>query len=203
MSRRTKLIIALVIILLLLLLAGGLLLVGRKSAQEGGVASRASEVPSATTASKPSRLTVPLGVVATQPEGTAPEQVTDVLAFARSFAERYGSFSTQSNFENMEALYPFMNPAMTQRSAAYIADQRTKKSPGNYQGTTTRALGAQVVSGAGTDTRTVRVSTQRQESTEAQVNARVYYQDIELTMVQVESQWKVDSVEWLNNREPK
>src|SRR3989338_3421724 len=65
----------------------------------------------------------------------------DLLDISRSFAERFGSFSNQSNFENVEGLKPFMTPAMRKWADTFVRDAAAKADPGApYYGITTRTL---------------------------------------------------------------
>ena len=131
------------------------------------------------------------------------KQATDVQqrevnleTLARSFAERYGSHSNQSDFENLEDLFPFMTEQMSKDSQKYVADQRAKKEVAiAYAGTTTQALSATFVERAD-NSAVINVATQRREIGSNSATPRIYYQDLTLTFVKVGEQWKVDGAEW-------
>ncbi len=119
-----------------------------------------------------------------------------ISAFVRPFAERFGTYSNQSNFKNLKDLMP----SMTERMRAWAQERVTveEKAPFQsvYKGTTTRALAVKIESldEAG-GLATVRVSTQRKESGEGD-DPRTYIQDVVLRLVKQNGEWLVDSAEW-------
>ncbi|MDD5567195.1 MAG: hypothetical protein PHH01_03280 [Patescibacteria group bacterium] len=132
---------------------------------------------------------------------TAPVTPTgeaSLKATARSFAERFGTFSNYSDYENVEHLLPYMTQRMKKWANKYIEEQRAKPPyTGIYSGTTTKALSVKTSSfeeAAGTAE--FLVSTQRKESTGTTSNARIYYQDIKIKFVKEQSVWKVDEAWW-------
>lgn len=122
---------------------------------------------------------------------------TDALALARSFAERFGSFSNQSNFENIRELTSLMTPLMRLTSDRLVADARAKTTPNApYYGITTRALASRVTAmDDGTGVADIVVSTQRREVKD-RATPRVFYQDLALTLKRVEGEWRVERAEW-------
>ena len=127
----------------------------------------------------------------------SPDGATNIEAIARSFTERFGSFSNQGDFENVEDLYPFMTAKMRQWAEGYVTAGRARQEAvaADYFGTTTRALGSQVI-GKGSQKMVVLVTAQRRESTTTALNARVYNQDIELVFVENAGIWRVDDARW-------
>lgn len=124
-------------------------------------------------------------------------QTASLESLARSFAERYGSYSNQSDFENLEDLYPFMTDKMRQYSQTYIAEQRARvgRDESIYSGTTTRALNVTFVS-RGDSTAVLNVATQRRESGAGLAEPKVYYQDLKLSLLKIGETWEVDEAEW-------
>ena len=134
--------------------------------------------------------------VRTAEEATAPDVRTNLKRIAAAFAERYGSYSNQGDYRNLEELRSLMTDRLARETTEFVTRSRAEgiQSP-EYTGITTRALVTNVVlfnEDAGTAD--VTVNTQREEITSA--GARIYYQKINLDFVQVGNLWKVDSIEW-------
>ena len=134
--------------------------------------------------------------VRTSEEAAAPDVRTNLKRIAAAFAERYGSYSNQGDYRNLEELRSLMTDRLAQETTEFVEKSRAEvvQSP-EYTGITTRALVTNVVlfdEEAGTAD--VTVNTQREEITSA--GTRVYYQEINLDFVQMGSLWKVDSIEW-------
>ena len=139
---------------------------------------------------------------ATGPEVAAPTpEKPDVGAnlkrLAASFAERYGSFSNQGDFENLKELRVFMTDSMVREVDAYIADAGSSgTATPAYVGMTTRALNSTVESlNESAGTATVRVNTQRQEVKSS--GTRVFYQELVLKFIRSGEIWEVDSADWM------
>lgn len=128
-----------------------------------------------------------------------PDSQANLKRLAASFAERYGSFSNQGDFENLKELKVFMTDSMAREVDAYIAEAgaRGTATPA-YVGMTTRALSSTIDSfNESAGTATVTVNTQRQEVTSA--GTRVFYQEIGLDFVRSGEIWEVDSAQWLED----
>lgn len=125
------------------------------------------------------------------------EAETTVMQIASSFAERFGSFSNQSDFANLEDLKILMTDKMAKWADDYMKEQREKitEIPGEYYGMTTKALNEKVVSQSDNAAQ-VRVATQRREATGTTANFKVIYQDILIDLVKEGDVWKVDGAYW-------
>lgn len=142
---------------------------------------------------QPSLKTQPIAPAASKV--TEPPPTPDLLDISRSFAERFGSFSNQSNFENVEGLKPFMTPAMRIWADKFISDAAAKMDPGApYYGITTRTLEV-VGKNVQESNATVIVKTQRRE-VKGTASPRVFYQDLSLTLQKVEGEWRVEKATW-------
>jgi hypothetical protein len=123
--------------------------------------------------------------------GTGPRQL------AKSFAERYGSFSNQADYENIVDLYPFMSAAMLARSEGFVAAESQKPPAQTYFGITTRSINVELAAfddAGGSATATVK--TQRQEFKTATGKPDVYYQDASVELIKEDGVWKVDALTW-------
>lgn len=201
MSRRTKIIIAVIVILLLLLAAAALLLLGGTPQAVPDAAAPATNQPSgglinSTTSGGITNVNTAAPAPAPAPV-PPPDESTGVRQLARSFAERYGSFSNQGNFENLTDLRVLMSAAMGARTDEYVAAESAKPPAQTYFGITTRAINVQMDAFDGdAGTATATVQTQRQEFRTATGKPDVYYQDAAIGLVRENGVWKVDSVTW-------
>ena len=120
----------------------------------------------------------------------------DLSKMATSFAERFGSYSNQSNYENISDLQVFMSKKMRAWADEFIA-QAKKNYSAIYYGVTTSAVSAEVKKfDTSAGQAEVLVKTQRQESTGTMSNGATSYQDLLLSFVKERNSWKVDSAVW-------
>jgi hypothetical protein len=123
----------------------------------------------------------------------------DVERMAKSFAERFGSFSNQSNFSNIVDLKIFMSEKMVVWADNYIkTNQKNNVASQVYYGITTKALSTVV--GNFSDQKgeaKVTVQTRRREAVGSTNNSsKLYNQDILINFVKEKGMWKVDSAYW-------
>ncbi|MBI4281758.1 hypothetical protein HY625_02950 [Candidatus Uhrbacteria bacterium] len=146
------------------------------------------QTPSGTSA-QPSSVPAPLPQV--------PAPAPEVTTLVRAFAERFGSFSNQSDFENVRELSSFMSPVMQLWADRFIAESRAKLVKGApYYGVTTRVVQMQVRAmdeRAGTGE--VLVKTQRRE-VKGNETPRSFSQDLLVRVKKIDGEWKVEGVEW-------
>ncbi len=116
---------------------------------------------------------------------------------AISFAERFGSSSSQSDYGNLSDLEVFMTDAMISRTQAFVAAERAKNPNTNdYNGVTTKAITPTFTSfDATAGTASVTVATKRQEY-DMTGETKNYSQNLKLTMKKINDEWKVDSAVW-------
>jgi len=131
------------------------------------------------------------------PEPAKPDTRANLQRLAAAFAERYGSFSNTSNFENLLDLKFFMTKAMAVRTDAYVAEARAKGgTSAEFYGSTTRAISAEVVElDEKAGTAKVLVQTQKQ-TVSGGTDGAVSYQELTLTYRQEGDLWQVDSATW-------
>jgi hypothetical protein len=121
-------------------------------------------------------------------------QNAGIETVAKLFAERYGSYSTEAQFQNIRDVLPIASASYAAQLQAQIA---SAKEPTAYYGVTTVVLSVtvdQMDDAAGTGHATV--STQRTESKGSPQDKTVSYQKLVLTFVKEGGQWKVDSSKW-------
>lgn len=127
-----------------------------------------------------------------------PDLEADLKAIATTFAERFGSYSNEGNFSNLDALRDIMTIKMKTWADNYkiTKGQEITDNP-VYYGITTQALSADIIDfdellgRAG-----IMVTTQRREARGSTINPRVFYQNIKLQLVKTGEGWKVDIAEW-------
>lgn len=115
-------------------------------------------------------------------------------AQAKMFAERYGSFSTEADYQNLKDLLPIMTDAFAAQTSAFIL---TVPKATEYYGVTTRVVAVKTDAldeAAGTASMTL--GTQRQE-TKGTAAPTVKYQNLVLTFKKVGTEWKASSAVWL------
>jgi len=126
------------------------------------------------------------------------EVEANLKSVALIFAERFGSYSNQGSFANLDDLRDLMTIRMKGWIDTFIAEQKVSAGDSSsYSGITTKALGVNITEFDESIGRAeVIVSTQRQEAQGTTVNPRVYYQDMLLRLVKTGSGWKVDEAVW-------
>lgn len=126
-----------------------------------------------------------------------PQLAATLRAVARTFAERFGSYSNQGEFVNLKDLSSLMTVKMKGVADSYVASQQSGQDPSSYYGISTTALSAKVISFDQSINRAeVVVSTQRQEAKGTTINPRTFYQTLSLALVDNGDGWKVDEAQW-------
>ena len=187
MSRRNKILIVVVIILIVAVL---LLLLSLRFLKKPGEITTSMGTP-----------ILPKVQNLTPREAAAPVVTTvdatrqTLEALARTFAERFGSFSNQSNYVNLSDLNSMETASVQKWTATYVNKLRTDNPPsGPYYGMTTRAINV-TVKILDADNAEATVGTQREEIKQAALPV-ITYQDLRLIFKKVNQRWLVDFVKW-------
>jgi hypothetical protein len=117
---------------------------------------------------------------------------------AMSFAERFGSYSNQSNFENIEHLKIYMTDSMAAWADRYVEETKVKNADTSvYYGITTESLKVETIlfDEAGGKAEFM-VTTQRKESQGTTSDLNIFYQDIKIDMIMAEGGWLVNGAWW-------
>ena len=119
----------------------------------------------------------------------------DLKATARIFAERFGSYSNESNYANFDTLADLVTPKLKSELEAQKAGLAAA---GNvYRGITTKALAAEITTYDATlGQAEITVVTQRQEAEGSSSNLSVYYQSLNLKLSRNANAWKIDQAVW-------
>ncbi|MFA5021201.1 MAG: hypothetical protein WC517_04055 [Patescibacteria group bacterium] len=110
---------------------------------------------------------------------------------AMSFAERFGSYSTDEPVKNMADLQPLMTARMKDSlSAPSAADDS-----GIFSGFSTKALSSDLIE-YNSLSATVIVKTQRTQTLGTGETSKSFYADLELRAVKSGDEWKIDGARW-------
>ena len=130
---------------------------------------------------------------------TPSASVFTVRAIATSFVERFGSFSTDSDYANIEELKPFMTERMKQWAQGFVEEQRAEdaEQERDFYGVSTVVLSANnslfdEEGGIAEFT----INTQRIESRGITRETSVGYQEIIVSFIRQDDVWLVDKADW-------
>lgn len=180
MQRKTE--VALAILVLLMLVAVLLYLFRRSESVETNTADTADIV-------------VDDVAPTTTPEEEKPPQHATPTTVGRIFVERFGSYSTDVEYANVDDVLPLATPSLKEQLQD-IADEARETPSSSYYGVSTNVI--KITVDEQTDTaQTLTVKTQREEAFDTPGNTSVRYQDIRLTFVKIGDDWFVDRFEWL------
>ena len=129
----------------------------------------------------------------TQAEQQEAAAEANVRTVVKSFAERYGSYSSEADFANIIDVLPLMTDGYAARTQEMMA---TWKSSDVYYGVTTRVLAMDITMDETAGTAQATVNTQREEARGEVQNISVSYQDLVLDLVRVSGSWFVDNAAW-------
>lgn len=159
----------------------------------------AGGLPSAATTTAPAAgggATGPTFVLPTVTRASADEVLQNRLfVAARDFAERYGSYSSDGDFSNLEALLPVMTDSFAASTRRAIDAGRAAQASTGFVGVSTKALSVRAETPIAADSPvTVTVTTQR--TTVGGTTPGVSYQDLRIVMSYVGGVWKAASAAW-------
>jgi len=121
----------------------------------------------------------------------------DLGKIGMNFAERFGSFSKQSNYGNIEDAKLFMTKDLAAWADSYALKLRSDHAKDTYYDIITKALSFKA---SGFDnkagTAVITINTLRRESTEAVNNATAYSQNLTLNFVRVNNDWLINAAYW-------
>jgi multidrug efflux pump subunit AcrB len=140
-------------------------------------------------------------VSATVPEASMEEKLrSSISRLAAAFAERYGSYSNQGNFENLLDLKSLMTEKMRAETDNFIEQNKASAADNSvYSGVTTKAISVNITSiDEGAGTAEITVGTQRKESSGSMADSStINYEDLELILQKVNGEWMVDAAKWV------
>jgi hypothetical protein len=115
-----------------------------------------------------------------------------------NFIESFGSYSNQSDFQNISGLKIFATSKMQNLIDDFINQEKIKnKLTNNYFGITTKVLAIEEINSDLKETvMKFLINTQREETKESTQNIKVFYQNVLVKLIKQGDDWKVDEVEW-------
>lgn len=122
----------------------------------------------------------------------------DFKQLARSFAERFGSYSNQSDYGNIEDLRIFMTTKMKDWADNYVVELRNSRQySGEFYGIVSKALTEPEVYDFDPSSNKVEVmvSVQREENSDSS-EGKVFTQKLKVVFVKENNQWLVDEAFW-------
>lgn len=140
---------------------------------------------------KPPVLKVPSAKFEYQPVTKPPMTKVEftVMNLAKSYASRFGSWSTDNQGHNLQELLVLSTATMK----SYLNSIQLEPAD-NFRGVTTKSLSAEILS-LEPSAAEVLVGTQHIE-TDSNLNEKTYYQDIKVSLVKNGDEWLVDKTNW-------
>ncbi len=127
--------------------------------------------------------------------GKSQAQISDqakIYANARYFVERYGSFSSQANWQNLTDVKSVVTRQLRDELENLMA-KNPIDAKDEYYSLTTKILGLRLVSQSDSQA-TVDAQTQKQEVSGEE--ARTFYQDIKVYLIKDGEQWLISDFDW-------
>lgn len=127
-----------------------------------------------------------------------PPTAVELQRLSRAFTERYGSYSNQTDYANLENLLVFMTDDFQQETRNLIRAERAKqRDTGVYYGITTRVITVRTASfDEAAGTAAFLLTTLRREAIGSTANVREFSQDIAVTLRKQNGSWRVDGADW-------
>ena len=191
MSKRTKIIVIIIAIILglILVVLGIFWLVKMAPLINSNIEVNQSVNSFATGLGRPADINEAPPLIPSEPDLGA-----YLLAIATTFTEKFGSFSNQGNFENLNDLRSMMTPKMIDWTNNYVR-QHQSEAIDAYYGITTKALLPKIADLQKSQV-TILITTQRQETKNNTLNPQIFYQDLKLQLKKINDNWLVDEAEW-------
>jgi len=186
MTKKSKLSLLGIVIVILIVIIVSLFLMKKKTSvtpPQGAKPAASQPVQGLTPITTPVTLEAP----PTEPQAQKPEVI------AALFAERYGSYSNESNYQNLRDLFPQMTARERTELQSFMNTHPFQVAA--YTGTTTKVVRTEKRT-SNTDHASLTVFTQRIEATQANPRARIYYQTADVELVKDGLSWLVDRFIW-------
>lgn len=129
-----------------------------------------------------------------EPEDVPPPQAVSAQTISRIFVERFGSYSSESDFQNITDVLSLATPAFQSQLQTLAATQKPSE---EYYGVSTFVISNKITAETET-TMTLMVTTQRREAIGTPGNSSTRYQDIEVRLEKVGEDWLISGYTWQN-----
>ncbi|MDP2708489.1 MAG: hypothetical protein Q8O93_00335 [bacterium] len=147
-------------------------------------------------AEKPDRPAVSVAPAA--PAKPAEVGRNELVKMSSAFAERFGSYSNQSDYGNIRDLRIFMTAKLKTWADNYINDARSRQGDSAiYYGIITKAISGEAKQfDPDTGQAEILIKTQRRESIGVSGNNATFYQDIIIKYEKENGAWLLDGIYW-------
>ncbi|MCR4312235.1 MAG: hypothetical protein NUV56_03045 [Candidatus Uhrbacteria bacterium] len=187
METRKKIeIIAAAIVLVVFIVA--LVLFLRKPAEEIAVGEDEADIQLETSPDRAARADE------VEPADIPKDSTVSANTIARTFVERFGSFSSESDYANIEDISSLATDAF-QVELNDIIEQARRNADGAYYGISSIVITTKVVNETDT-TMTLQMTAQREEAIDDPSNVNIRYQDIIVDLVKEGDDWLIDGFTW-------
>jgi len=123
------------------------------------------------------------------------DEELEIIRLANLFTERFGSYSTEAEFQNIIDLKSYMTKRMQAWADSYVAVQKAQTANADFSSVVTKIMNTKIVSLEGINAE-VGLNTQRIETGSGTDVQEKYYQGIVLEMVQGDAGWLIDQATW-------
>lgn len=138
-------------------------------------------------------VTVTEPIVETTVSSRTLESPPDIIA--RSFVERFGSYSTDIDYANVDEVKTFATAALVNQLDTLLNGVRQSAGAATYYGVSTKVITIDMIEETETSA-TFAITTQRKETIDTPANTSVRYQDIEVEVTKAGNRWLVDGFTW-------
>jgi len=122
------------------------------------------------------------------------EENLSIQRLANIFTERFGSYTSESEFQNTLDLKVYMTDSLQSWADNYVETQKNLISTSAYYSIITKVISTNIVSESEVEA-TVSLITQRTEFTEGEAN-NIFIQPLELEMKADNDVWLINNVIW-------
>jgi hypothetical protein len=121
-----------------------------------------------------------------------------ILRLAISFAERFGSYSNQSDYGNITDLKIYMTKSMQEWADNFVTENRSNKTGAQeYYGIVTHAVSGEFIDlDDEKGVAEISVMTRRRELGENETVGGSFTQEIKLKLLRESGEWKIDKASW-------
>lgn len=129
------------------------------------------------------------------PEDIPEQNEVSATTIGRIFVERFGSYSSEADYENIDDVMAISTDALQSRLERLAEDARREQGSG-YYGVSTRIITVKTESTSESAAQFL-ITTQREEAIDAPGNTSVRYQDIRVKLVKEGDEWLINDFTWL------
>lgn len=134
-------------------------------------------------------------------EEEEPEQIiegrTASLQMAELFAERYGSYSNQGDYQNLQDLLPVMTSSYRSKTEDFLESVAGSPPAESYEGyTATKVSSEELAYNEAAGTATYEIVLQQLKVTDGG-ESQIEYPVLQLRLKKLGDEWKVDKADWV------